>query len=151
MHPLPLAVELRPAPDVESALLRLASRPHCLLLDSALRDPRLGRYSFLMADPFEYFTIPADGTDGLSFLEAQLRLWPALTRPELPPFQGGAGRPAVVRSGPQPGARAASRVRRVLHSRDGGWALRHGPRLRPRGASSVVDLARLPRDRAVAA
>ena len=47
----PLAVELSPPPDVESALLRLAARPHCLLLDSALRDPRLGRYSFLTADP----------------------------------------------------------------------------------------------------
>src|SRR6478752_2964481 len=89
-HALPLAVELRPPPDVESALLRLALRPHCLLLDSALRDPRLGRYSFLTADPFEYFTIPADGTDGLSFLAAQLRSWPAVTRPDLPPFQGGA-------------------------------------------------------------
>ena len=36
-------------------LLRLAGYPHCLFLDSALRDPRLGRYSFLTADPFELF------------------------------------------------------------------------------------------------
>ena len=27
-------------PDVEAALVRLARQPHCLLLDSALRDPR---------------------------------------------------------------------------------------------------------------
>jgi len=87
---LPLVVELRPPPDIESALLRMAALPHCLLLDSALRDPRLGRYSFLTADPFEFFTVAADGTDGLAQLESRLRQWPAATRRDLPPFQGGA-------------------------------------------------------------
>lgn len=91
MTELPLAVELRPAPDVESALLRLAARPHCLLFDSALRDPRLGRYSFLTADPFEFLTVPADGSEGLGLLAARLAAWPAQARPDLPPFQGGAG------------------------------------------------------------
>jgi len=86
----PLAVELCPPPDVESALLRLAVRPHCLLLDSAMRDPRLGRYSFLTADPFEFLTVPKDKTHGLSLLESRLRQWPALARADLPPFQGGA-------------------------------------------------------------
>jgi para-aminobenzoate synthetase component 1 len=89
-HDLPLAVELRPPPDVEAALVRLAARPHCLLLDSALRDPRLGRYSFLTADPFDYFTAAADGTDGLTLLADKLRPWQAAHRPDLPPFQGGA-------------------------------------------------------------
>jgi len=87
---LPLAVELRPVPDVESALLRLSALPHSLLLDSAQRDPRLGRYSFLAADPFEYFEAPSNGSDGLSLLESRLKPWPATSRPELPPFQGGA-------------------------------------------------------------
>ncbi|HMC12450.1 MAG TPA: anthranilate synthase component I family protein [Pirellulaceae bacterium] len=87
---LPLAVELRPAPDVESAFVRLAFRPHSLFLDSALRDPRLGRYSFLTADPFELFIVSADQTDGLRQLGDRLRSWPATTRPGLPPFQGGA-------------------------------------------------------------
>ena len=86
----PLAVELSPPPDVESALLRLAARPHCLLLDSALRDPRLGRYSFLTADPFEFLTVPKDKTHGLTLLESRLRQWPVTTRADLPPFQGGA-------------------------------------------------------------
>jgi para-aminobenzoate synthetase component 1 len=90
MTPLPLAAELRPAPDVESALLALASQPHSLLLDSAVRDGRLGRYSFLVADPFEFFTMPSDKTHGLSLLESRLRSWPAQARPDLPPFQGGA-------------------------------------------------------------
>lgn len=87
---LPLVVELRPPPDVESALVSLAALPHSLFLDSAMREPRLGRYSFLMADPFDFFTVLADGTDGLSLLEGRLRPWKTSTRPELPPFQGGA-------------------------------------------------------------
>jgi para-aminobenzoate synthetase component 1 len=87
---LPLALELRPVPDVESALLRLAALPHCLLLDSALRDPRLGRYSFLTADPFEVISAPADGTDGLTHVEDRLKHFAAASDPALPPFQGGA-------------------------------------------------------------
>ena len=87
---LPLAIELRPAPDVESALLSLASRPYSLLLDSALRDPHLGRYSFLTADPFEYFEVAADETDGLERLESYLHSYVAHSRGDLPPFQGGA-------------------------------------------------------------
>jgi para-aminobenzoate synthetase component I len=87
---LPLAVELHPAPDVESALLCLALRPHSLLLDSALREERLGRYSFLTADPFEYFEVAADETGGLERLESRLGHYPAHSRADLPPFQGGA-------------------------------------------------------------
>ena len=86
----PLAVELRPVPDVESALLRLAAQPHSLLLDSALRDPRLGRYSFLTADPFAFLTAPVDRPRALDQLADRLNQWPAATRPDLPPFQGGA-------------------------------------------------------------
>src|SRR5438477_11487675 len=87
---LPLAVELRPAPDVESALVRLASRPHSLLLDSAVHDARLGHYSFLAADPFEFLTVMPDKAHGLSLLESRLRAWRTTARPDLPPFQGGA-------------------------------------------------------------
>ena len=90
MTDLPLAVELCPAPDVESALLRFAAQPHSLLFDSALHDPRLGRYSFLTADPFELLTVPADGSDGLSLVESRLETWQSTTRSDLPPFQGGA-------------------------------------------------------------
>lgn len=86
----PLAEELNPAPDVEAALVRLALQPHCLLLDSALRDPKLGRYSFLTADPFDYFTAAADGSDALALLDAKLQPWQAAHRSDLPPFQGGA-------------------------------------------------------------
>ena len=88
--PFPLAHELRPAPDVEAALVRLSRQKHCLLLDSALRDPKLGRYSFLTADPFDFFTAPADGGDALGLLAGKLRPYRADHRPDLPPFQGGA-------------------------------------------------------------
>src|SRR3954453_3897934 len=87
---LPLVVELRPPPDVESALISLSALPHSLLLDSALREPRLGRYSFLTADPFEFVTVPPDESQALSLLEMRLQEWQQPARPDLPPFQGGA-------------------------------------------------------------
>lgn len=86
----PLVVELRPPPDVESALMAFASQPHSLLLDSAMRDPRLGRYSFVTADPFEFFTVAADEPAGLQRLDVRLKAWTAVPRGDLPPFQGGA-------------------------------------------------------------
>jgi para-aminobenzoate synthetase component 1 len=87
---LPLVEELLPPPDPEAAFVRLAHLPKVLFLDSALRDPRLGRYSYLTADPFDFIELPADGSDGLSQLEAKLSGFPAATFPGLPPFQGGA-------------------------------------------------------------
>jgi para-aminobenzoate synthetase component 1 len=76
--------------DLEAALASLARRPHALFLDSARRDPTLGRYSFLAADPFDYFELPADGSDGLSELTRRLAAFTSPTLSELPPFQGGA-------------------------------------------------------------
>ncbi|MHB1037140.1 MAG: anthranilate synthase component I family protein [Pirellulales bacterium] len=87
---IPLAEELRPAPEPEQLLRRMCRLPHCLFLDSATRDPKLGRYSFLAADPFEFLVRPADETDALAQLAARLRNYPAETHPDLPPFQGGA-------------------------------------------------------------
>src|SRR4051794_26234500 len=76
--------------DVEAALARLAVRPHCLLLDSARRHATLGRYSFLMADPFEYLESPVAAGNQLAELENRLKRWSTATLPGLPPFQGGA-------------------------------------------------------------
>src|SRR4051794_13667876 len=87
---LPLVTELRPPPDVESALLQFAAQPYSLFLDSAARDVRLGRYSFLPADPFDLLTVPINGADGLDLLAARLQPWQSPTLPDLPPFQGGA-------------------------------------------------------------
>lgn len=86
----PIVVELADPPDPEDAFLRLADRPHCLFLDSARRDPRLGRYSFIAADPFDYLECPADGQRALDRLAEALGRYRAATLRDLPPFQGGA-------------------------------------------------------------
>ena len=57
----PLVEELRPVPQPEAALVAFSSLPHCLFLDSAMQHPKLGRFSFLAADPFDYFEVPPDG------------------------------------------------------------------------------------------
>ena len=82
--------ELRPAPDPEAALVRLATKPYCLFLDSALREPTLGRYSFLAADPFEVLTLPVGAPEPFARLRTKLQECVSPTLPELPPFQGGA-------------------------------------------------------------
>lgn len=50
----------------------------------------MGRYSFIAVDPFDWFEIPPDGTDGLSRLAARLSPWQSPAIAGLPPFQGGA-------------------------------------------------------------
>lgn len=87
---LPLVRELRPPPPAEDVFLRLAGRPHVLFLDSALRDPRLGRYSFVTADPFDFLCLPADGRDHLATLQRRMQAMTASTIADVPPFQGGA-------------------------------------------------------------
>jgi len=86
----PLVQQLCPAPDPVLVFQRLCRRPHALFLDSALRDPRLGRYSFITADPFDYIELPADGSDGLAELARRMDGMTARTVDGLPPFQGGA-------------------------------------------------------------
>lgn len=86
----PVIEELQPAPEAEAAFATFSRLPHCLFLDSALRHPRLGRFSFLAADPFDYFEVAAGEGDALATLERRLAGWTAETVPELPPFQGGA-------------------------------------------------------------
>ena len=48
----PLVVELDPVPDPMDACERFVDAPHLVFLDSARDHDRLGRYSFLCADPF---------------------------------------------------------------------------------------------------
>ncbi len=88
---LPLVEELPLPPEPEAAFVRLAGLPHCLFLDSAMRDPVLGRYSFLTADPFDYIECRADGAgDALARLATRLTQFAAAAIAGLPPFQGGA-------------------------------------------------------------
>ena len=62
--------ELIPMPDAEAVFLRLASLPHCLFLDSAMRLENLGRYSFVCADPFRYIETKSRQQNELDELEA---------------------------------------------------------------------------------
>ncbi len=87
---LPLVVPLAAGTGAEQAFRRLAAQPWCLFLDSARRDPVLGRYSFVTADPFETLLVPADGTDALTQLAQRLNRYRAEPVAGLPPFQGGA-------------------------------------------------------------
>ena len=97
-----LAEEWAPAPRPWDVFQRLADLPYSLFLDSALRHPSLGRYSFMTADPFEWIT--ARGTSTVVSTESQPRqpadpfavlaerLAGCRTEPiaGLPSFQGGA-------------------------------------------------------------
>jgi para-aminobenzoate synthetase component 1 len=87
---LPLAERLPAELSPVDVFARLANLPHVVFFDSAAREGDLGRYSFIAADPFQWITQPADGSDALAVSQAALQQYPALPRPDLPPFQGGA-------------------------------------------------------------
>ncbi len=74
----------------EYALERLWDLPYCCALESALRLPRLGRYSFVTADPFEVFRVHRAKGDALGPLANALSRYSTESIPGLPPFQGGA-------------------------------------------------------------
>ena len=101
----PYVEELVPPPDPAECCERLEGLPYRLFLDSATRDPRLGRYSFVSADPIAVIRSrgayveridPATGTrrrvggDARAALRAFLSPFHASPIPGLPPFQGGA-------------------------------------------------------------
>jgi para-aminobenzoate synthetase component I len=101
----PLVEELIPVPDPIETCARFRGMPHLLFLDSA-RDPeRLGRYSFLAADPA--IVVHSKGarawsldtrtgaetplaTHALAAVRELLASHQAEAIPGLPPFQGGA-------------------------------------------------------------
>lgn len=90
----PEVLELSVAPEVAEALWAIADLPHVVLFDSAAPSPtpnglRLGRYSFLAADPWRWVT----GGQGAPFPDQRLRkewaTYQTENLPGLPPFQGG--------------------------------------------------------------
>ncbi len=89
-----VVMELHPAPLPRDVFVRLLQLPHCIFLDSALRDPQLGRYSFIAADPFKFLTATPDDLLAWSQIGEELgRFANFSTRTSeqsLPPFQGGA-------------------------------------------------------------
>ncbi len=89
MFPL---IETLPAHvNVPFAMQRLAKLPNLAVLDSALPMARLGRYSFVAADPFDLVRLQSPQADPLAKLIRLLEASPQTQRlHELPPFQGGA-------------------------------------------------------------
>lgn len=87
---LPLVIELPAVPETEAVFARLRSRRHCLWLDSARRHATLGRYSFLAADPFDYFELPTEGPAALDAWREKMAAFASPSVAGLPPFQGGA-------------------------------------------------------------
>ncbi len=97
---LPLREELRGITSWQ-AFERLAHLPRVLFFDSAAPDGLLGRYSFLMADPFDWLmarasrvhlasqAISLESTDPFAVLARRLACHRVATH-EGPPFQGGA-------------------------------------------------------------
>jgi para-aminobenzoate synthetase component 1 len=85
----PLVEELTPAPDPARCCEQLEGLPYRLFLDSASTATRLGRYSFLTADPID--VIQSKGSNAaLDGVRERLAPFHAEPVAGLPPFQGGA-------------------------------------------------------------
>jgi para-aminobenzoate synthetase component I len=98
-----LVHEISPAPDPAVCFRSLADHPHVLFLDSAAQQGKMGRYSYLAADPYSFLEIKdgrarVDGTwrdllpneSPLDLLAGQLDQFKGQRLAGLPPFQGGA-------------------------------------------------------------
>lgn len=91
-YDLPCVAELPPGTDALSVFRRLSSLQHVVFFDSASQHDSLSRYSFVAADPFQWFA-PAShqpDEDVLAKLESTWQRYQANTLDDLPPFQGGA-------------------------------------------------------------
>jgi para-aminobenzoate synthetase component I len=86
---VPLVEALTPVPDPAWCCEQLAGLPYRVFLDSASTATRLGRYSFVTADPID--VIERKGSNA-ALDEVRARLAPFHSEPiaGLPPFQGGA-------------------------------------------------------------
>src|SRR5512139_10683 len=102
---MPLVEELVPTPDPAQCCDRLRGLSYLLFLDSAARGTRLGRYSFLTADPalvvrtkgrrtrvldLRAGTSRESAQDALTVVRSLVAPHHAEAVAGLPPFQGGA-------------------------------------------------------------
>jgi para-aminobenzoate synthetase component I len=85
----PLIEELSPVPDPVRCCEQLEGLPYRLFLDSAAPGARLGRYSYVMADPV---AVVRTRGDNAALVKVRQLVWPhrASSIDGLPPFQGGA-------------------------------------------------------------
>jgi para-aminobenzoate synthetase component 1 len=86
----PRVEDLVPPPDPVRCCELLEGLPHRLFLDSASRDARLGRYSYLTADPFAVVRSDEGEPDPLARVRSMLAPFRCDPVAGLPPFQGGA-------------------------------------------------------------
>jgi para-aminobenzoate synthetase component I len=83
----PVVIELRHPPAPADAARRWLDLPGLLLLESALSHQRLGRYSFLMADPIDW--CQSDMAGALEWMSEILSAITCGSHADKPPFQGG--------------------------------------------------------------
>jgi len=76
--------------DPAEAADALRDLPFLTFLDSSMADRKLGRYSFIAADPFARIEADVAGKDWAAELKAGLAAYRTASLPGLPPFQGGA-------------------------------------------------------------
>jgi para-aminobenzoate synthetase component I len=76
--------------DPADAAHALRDLPFLTFLDSSMAERKLGRYSFVAADPFARLAAGEAGKDWASRLKSTLAAYRAASLPGLPPFQGGA-------------------------------------------------------------
>jgi para-aminobenzoate synthetase component 1 len=86
-----LVREIENAPAPAEACARMLDLPLPLLLESALPVPRIGRYSYLTADPWRVLRRKGGAEDPFALLQQELARHPLAAHEGLPPFQGGAG------------------------------------------------------------
>jgi para-aminobenzoate synthetase component I len=173
-----LVAEIDPAIDAPAVFAGLARLPHAIFLDSVLADrpaepsaasvpPRLGRFSFVAADPVHSLSVPGDAADPAAELSrafAAIRHLLAdlscTTIPGLPPFQGGvagllsyecglaalglAAPPARMTPAPLVSLHAYDVVFAFDHDTGQGWAISQGvpargPQARRQRASERLD------------
>src|SRR6516162_3150913 len=95
-----LVEEIQRGPDPWNLAQRLAALPRLLFLDSAWKHSHLGRYSFIMADPFEWISSRGSRTvfskaevlenrSPFTVLAERIDSYHAESISGLPPFQGG--------------------------------------------------------------
>ena len=85
----PCVEELAPTTDPVEVFRALCGLPHAVFFDSAMRHESLGRYSYVAADPIDWFSVPADGSPALPEIENRLARFRVPKVEGLPPWQGG--------------------------------------------------------------
>lgn len=150
--------ELSLVPEPHEALERLQDLRNPLLLESVARDSRLGRYSFLMADPVAWFERErvTFGESPFAEIAEAVERFTGETITGLPPFQGGAAGllgydlgqaferlPPVERRGGDLPALAVGIYAWVIawdHEQGRAWLIAHGDAARSRADTILMRL-----------